>query len=175
MNIVSSNIEKRGAGRSGLLGFFVVFAVAAALSAVLLHRLADVHHRAQQAAARQVLSAVQTAFQARLARAPVRESGLAALARQNPVSWLDRAPGNYKGEVDDVAIASLEEDTWVFDRRDRSLMYIPRGYKSLSFNAATLLKFKVEFPHIKVFNGQAIAFTAKHGPTTGQSRAQAGH
>jgi type II secretory pathway pseudopilin PulG len=171
----STMAGRHGEGRSRLIEFVIVFAVAAALSAVLLHRLADVRERAREAAAHQVLSSVRSAFQARLARAPSRETGLADLAGQNPVAWLERPPANYKGEVDDVAIAGLDEDSWVFDRRDRSLLYVPHGYKSLSFNAATLLKFKVEFPEIKVFGGQAIALTAMRGPEPSQSRAKAGH
>jgi type II secretory pathway pseudopilin PulG len=164
----------KGAGGLPLSGFVVVVAIVAALSAALLHRLADVQQRARDTAARQVLAAVQSAYQARLAMAPSLVTGLAELAAQNPVSWLERPPGNYKGEVDDVAIAGLDEDSWVFDRRDKSLMYVPRGYKSLSFSSATLLRFKVEFPRIKNLGGQAIAMTAMHGPETGQSRAHAG-
>lgn len=130
-----------------LFEFAVVCAVFGALVGALLLRVQFYQAEAERAAVNQVVATLRVALQWRIAdhaRAP-RGTSLEALARENPMDWLLEKPANYLGEYYSPPVEDLPRGNWVFDRRDRLLIYLPNTVKSFSFGASNLLKFKVEF------------------------------
>jgi general secretion pathway protein G len=130
-----------------LLEFAVTVAVAALLSAVLLNRVDFYREQAEMAAVRQLVGALRTALHARAAglAAAGRGEALRTLAEDNPMNWLVRKPDNYLGEYYAADPARIGRTGWVFDPRDKSLVYLLSSAESFSFGTSRLLKFKVEF------------------------------
>jgi general secretion pathway protein G len=136
-----------GQGGFTLLEFAVVVLVSSVLSAVALNRFEFYREQAEIVAARQVVAALRTSLQVHTARLASRgrEEELRRLAGANPIELLDRKPINYLGEYTTPEPERIDQAGWVFDPRDKSLVYLPRNKESFSFGTARLLKFKVEF------------------------------
>jgi hypothetical protein len=60
---------------------------------------------------------------------------VAPVADANPVSWLDRPPAGYAGEIKGISRAELPPGTWFYDVERRELGYIPRLQSHLSADA----------------------------------------
>jgi type II secretory pathway pseudopilin PulG len=130
-----------------LLEFAVTLLVAAAVSAFLLNRVDFYREQAEMAATRQLVGALRTALQVRAVQlqAQGRADALRALAEDNPMNWLAVKPGNYLGEFHALDPQKIGRTGWVFDARDKSLVYLLPNAESFSFGSARLLRFKVEF------------------------------
>jgi len=129
-----------------LLEFAVTVLVAAAASALLLNRFDFYRDQAEMASARQMVGALRTALHARAVQLQLagREDELHALAADNPMNWLVQKPANYLGEYYAPDPARIGRTGWVFDPRDKSLVYMLPNAESFSFGTARLLRFKVE-------------------------------
>lgn len=140
---------KRVRRRAGftLLEFAVTLLVAAAVSAFLLNRFDFYREQAEMAATRQLVGALRTALQVRSAQlqAQGQHDALRTLAQDNPMNWLDRKPDNYLGEFEAPNPQKIGRSGWVFDARDKSLVYLLPNAETFSFGTARLLRFKVEF------------------------------
>jgi general secretion pathway protein G len=126
--------------------FAVVTLIFAILMAVLLERVVFYQQQAEQAAVQKLLGNMRSALTNRLLAAqargePVDKEGL---ARQNPISWLERPPENYGGEGDDLARKPLPAGHWYFDRTRHLLVYVFSGKKSFLGDAIERSYFKVE-------------------------------
>lgn len=130
-----------------LLEFAVTVLVAAAVSAFLLNRFDFYREQAEMAATRQLVGALRTALQVRAAQlqAQGRHEALRTLAQDNPMNWLASKPDNYLGEVEAFNPQKIGRSGWVFDARDKSLVYLLPNAETFSFGTARLLRFKVEF------------------------------
>ena len=130
-----------------LLEFAVTVLVAAALSAVLLNRFDYYRDQAEMAATRQLVAAMRTALHVRAVQlqAAGRLDALQALAEDNPMNLLVDKPSNYLGEFEAPDPEKIGRAGWVFDARDKSIVYLLPNAERLSFGTARLLKFKVEF------------------------------
>jgi general secretion pathway protein G len=137
------------AGRGGftLLEFAAVMLVSSSAGAIALQHLAFCREQAEIAAARQVVAALRTSLQVQAARlaASGRQEDLRRLAAGNPIELLARKPVNYLGEYYAPDPEQIGRTGWVFDPRDKSLVYLPKNTESFSFGTSRLLKFKVEF------------------------------
>jgi general secretion pathway protein G len=142
-------IRVRNIGQGGftLLEFALVVLVSSVLSAVALNRFEFYREQAEIVAARQVVAALRTSLHVQAARLADhgREEDLRRLAAANPIHLLDRKPVNYLGEYFTPDPEQIGEAGWVFDPRDRSLVYLPKNRESFSFGTSRLLRFKVEF------------------------------
>jgi len=129
-----------------LLEFAVTVLVAAALSMVILNRFDFYRDQAEMASARQMVGALRTALHTRAVQlqAAGRDQELQALAADNPMNWLLQKPANYLGEYYAPDPARIGRSGWVFDPRDKSLVYMLPNAESFTFGTARLLKFKVE-------------------------------
>jgi general secretion pathway protein G len=127
-----------------LYEFAIVAAITAALSTVLLHRLDGYRRAAEDAAARQTVAALRTALQAEAARHP---DALATLAGQNPIRLLARPPADYLGEFALSEQRHVARNGWVFDPRDKILVYLRSERESFASGKSKLPTFKVEFTH----------------------------
>jgi len=130
-----------------LLEFAVTVLVAAAVSAFLLNRFDFYRQQAEMAATRQLVAALRTALHTRAAQLQASGQGAAlhALEDDNPMNWLERKPGNYLGEFAAPDPEQIGRNGWVFDTRDKSLVYLLSNAESFSFGEARLLRFKVKF------------------------------
>ena len=124
-----------------LYEFAIVVAITAALSTVLLHRLDGYRRAAEDAAARQTVAALRTALQVEAARHP---DTLAALAGQNPMRLLARPPADYLGEFALSDTGRTEKNGWVFDPRDKTLVYLTSERERFASGKSELPTFKVE-------------------------------
>jgi general secretion pathway protein G len=144
-------------------GFFVLQStvaviVAAALIMVMLLRTQQYYDEAERQAVWLTVDTLRTALGLRVTQGY--RQGPAELARiveENPFDWLEQKPENYLGEYYSPELKEIPTGNWLFDRRDRSLVYLLKSHRSFSSNASKFLKFKVKFvqarlPGIK--NGQ---------------------
>jgi general secretion pathway protein G len=124
-----------------LYEFAIVAAITAALSTVLLHRLDGYRRAAEDAAARQTVAALRTALQVEAARHP---DTLAALAGQNPMRLLARPPADYLGEFALSEQGRVARNGWVFNPRDKTLVYLTSERERFASGKSELPTFKVE-------------------------------
>jgi len=136
-----------------LYEFAIVTAITAALSTVLLHRLDGYRRAAEDAAARQTVAALRTALQVEVARHP---DALATLAAQNPIRLLDRPPADYLGEFTLSEQGHVARNGWVFDPRDKILVYLRSERESFASGKSKLPTFKVEFTHTPADAGKQM-------------------
>jgi general secretion pathway protein G len=129
-----------------LLEFAIVVAVTALLSTVLLHRLDACRRAAEEATTRQTVAALRTALQVEVARAVAegRTDTLASLAGQNPIRLLARPPANYLGEFALSEQGRVARHGWVFDPRDKILVYLTSERERFASGKSELPAFKVE-------------------------------
>lgn len=129
-----------------LYEFAIVVAITAALSTVLLHRLDGYRRAAEEAAARQTVAALRTALQAEVTRAVMQghSDALATLAGQNPIRLLARPPADYLGEFALSEAGRVARNGWVFDPRDKTLVYLTSERERFASGKSKLPTFKVE-------------------------------
>jgi general secretion pathway protein G len=144
---MKTNFQRKGQGGFTLLEFALVVLVSSIVSAVVLNRFEYYREQAEIAAARQVVAALRTSLQVRTAQllSQGQEEELQRLAADNPIKLLLWQPENYLGEYYAPDPVQIGQAGWVFDPRDKSLVYLPKNTKSFSFSTSRLLKFKVEF------------------------------
>lgn len=130
-----------------LLEFAVTLLVAATVSTLLLNRFEFYREQAELAATRQLVGVLRTALHARASQlqAAGQTERLRALADDNPMNLLAQKPANYLGEFVAVDPSKIGRSGWVFDARDKSIVYLLPNAESFSFGTARLLRFKVEF------------------------------
>ncbi|WP_323141376.1 type II secretion system protein [Massilia phyllosphaerae] len=130
-----------------LLEFAVTLLVAATVSTLLLNRFEFYREQAELAATRQLVGVLRTALHARASQlqAAGQTERLRALADDNPMNLLAQKPANYLGEFVAVDPGKIGRSGWVFDARDKSIVYLLPNAESFSFGTARLLRFKVEF------------------------------
>lgn len=135
----------------------VSVALIALLIGVFLQRAAMVQEQAERAAVAQTVASLRVAMAVRLERLRQLRPGRAAevLAAENPMTWLSEPPQNYLGEYYSAERQKIPGGNWVFDRRDKTLVYFPTKPKSFSSDASTLLKFKVKSPYVP--RGEMVA------------------
>lgn len=140
-------LRHKGQGGFTLLEFAAVMVVSSIVSAVALDRFEFYREQAEIAAARQVVAALRTSLQVRSTqlRSSGRDQELQGLAAENPIKLLAWKPANYLGEYYAPDAREIGAAGWVFDPRDKTLVYLPKNTESFSFSTSRLLRFKVEF------------------------------
>lgn len=136
----------RGLGFT-LFEFAVSMVIFATLVAVLLDRIWFYQQQAEQAGVRKLVANMQSALSNRLLAAQARgvPADRNALARENPISWLERTPGNYGGEGEHLTNKELPGGLWYFDRAQHRLIYVYSRKKSFREDSYERSYFKVEF------------------------------
>jgi general secretion pathway protein G len=134
-----------------------VAGVLAALVGLLLLRTLFYQDEAEQASVRQVVASLRIALTLRANEVGAKEGkrGLKRLLEENPLDWLAEKPRNYFGEYYSPELKEIPMGNWVFDRRDKCLIYLLSDHKSFSSSASNLLKFKVEFTQLPQENGKS--------------------
>jgi general secretion pathway protein G len=129
-----------------LYEFAIVAAITAALSTVLLHRMDGYRRAAEEAAARQTVAALRAALQVEATRALAQGQvdRLATLAQQNPMRLLARPPADYLGEFALSGPGNVARHGWVFNPRDKTLVYLRSERETFAAGNSKLPVFKVE-------------------------------
>jgi prepilin-type N-terminal cleavage/methylation domain-containing protein len=149
----------KGAKGFSLFELVVSLIIFAVLASVLLMRTLQYQEDAERQSVQRTVNVLRTALQTRLAKggAILRPAALAHILEENPFDWLDQKPVNYLGEYYSPELEEMPVGNWVFDRRDKTLVYLLSGHRNFSFSASKFLKFKVEF-------AQAQMTGRKNGP-----------
>jgi general secretion pathway protein G len=145
MNVaLSQHKRQRGAGYFEFAVAAIIFAV---LCGVLLEKLQFYQEEAERLAVQQVVTSVRAALASKAASLYLRgnEPELAALARQNPMDWLERRPPNYAGEFDAPKDGAVPFGHWYFDRSSATLSYVLNKRRFFGENGPKRLNFKVKF------------------------------
>lgn len=116
------------------------------LAGILLQRLFDYQQQAELAAVERVAAIMRTALTLKSAELQMRGKGdeVAALADRNPMELLSEKPKNYLGEYFSPELRTLEKGNWLYDRKDKSLVYLLNNGKTFPAGMPKSLKFKVK-------------------------------
>ncbi|GAB3451964.1 hypothetical protein GCM10027321_00070 [Massilia terrae] len=134
-----------------LLQSTIALMVAAVLITVMLVRTRQYNDEAELQSVKLTVNILRGALGLRLVEA--RGQGAAAInrvAEENPFDWLSRKPENYLGEYYSPELKEMPPGNWLFDRRDRSLVYLLKSHRSFASEASNFLKFKVEFAQARL-------------------------
>jgi len=111
-----------------LIEFIVVIIIIVVLAGLFLTRIPLYQEQAEKAAMQQVEGALQSALVLRYGalqtRAAATEQNLSILATDNPMTWLQKLPPNYKGEYYDPSPRTVAPGSWMFDLKSRELIYV---------------------------------------------------
>lgn len=144
-HLVRSSRRRHGRGYS-LLEVVVVVIILAVLAGVLLQRLFHYQHDAELAAAQRIAAIVRTALTLKSAQLLVRGKSdeIAALVDRNPMELLAEKPQNYLGEFFAPDLRTLKKGSWLYDRKDKSLVYLLNNGKTFPAGMPNSLKYKVK-------------------------------
>ena len=111
-----------------LIELIVVIIVIMVLAGIFITRISYYQEQAEKAAMQQVAGALQSALTLRygtlMVRGALNEKELSLLATDNPMSWLQKVPPNYRGEYYDPTARTIAPGNWMFDLRSRDLIYV---------------------------------------------------
>jgi general secretion pathway protein G len=111
-----------------LIELIVVIIIIVVLAGLFLMRIPLIQERAEKAAMQQIEGALQSALLLRYSALKTRsadsEQQLSILATDNPMTWLQKLPPNYKGEYYDPTPRTVAPGNWMFDLKSRELIYV---------------------------------------------------
>lgn len=109
-----------------LLELVAVITIIVVLMGLFLNRALFYMEQAEKTAMEQVAGSIQSALTMQYGQILTRgkPSDVAALARDNPMNWMQKKPRNYAGEFYDPAPQSVAPGNWVFDLDSRDLIYV---------------------------------------------------
>jgi general secretion pathway protein G len=112
----------------------VAFALIALFAALLLQRMHYYQEAAERARIELEVTKLKVALQARIGAhiAEHRAVNYAAMARENPVGWLDQPMAGYRGEPGPAEAGLLPPGSWYFDREAAVLVYLPLRHANLA-------------------------------------------
>jgi general secretion pathway protein G len=150
--------------------FVVSMVILLVLTGVMLSRIAIYQAEAEKLEVEQLVETVRMALNMRISNPVVRRdrTELQKLADGNPLDLLQRKPPNYVGEYYSPELKKIPAGNWVFDRRDKCLIYLVKSTETSTFHASKFLKFKVEFEHAQMPGGKNGATEAWGGMTVKQ-------
>jgi len=157
--------QRRWAGGFSLFEFAVVAILFSVLTGLVLQRLAFYQEEAERAGAQLLVANMQSALRSKAYQAAMRgtPADLAVLAGANPISWLDRVPENYGGEIASSAGKSLAPGYWYFDRERRVLVYVFSSKKSFSGDSYERWFFRVKFTRLPTINAKPDGTQSQEG------------
>ena len=96
------------------------------LASVLLQRLVHYQALARSAVMDMTVMSMRSGLRFRVAELMVSNRGdqMAGLLNQNPITFLDRLPPNYLGQLKQPDAAALPKDSWYFDPVLHELIYL---------------------------------------------------
>ena len=119
----------RGNRGFSLLELVVVVILVAVMAGLALGRLLAVQADAERVSMETVVGTLRSALGMKVAQSIVRGDmrELAGLEGSNPMDQLAEMPNNYRGVLEQVDAAPLEDGSWYFDKTSRELLYVVRN------------------------------------------------
>jgi type II secretory pathway pseudopilin PulG len=127
--------QKRQAGIT-LLEVVIVLIIFSVLLGTILESIYYYQGKAEQAAVQRLVVNMRTALNGRRYE---------AMARENPMTWLQSLPENYCGEISNSTKEALAPGCWYFDALEHKLVYMFSSKKSFLGDSFERWYFKVEF------------------------------
>lgn len=120
---------KRKRDGFSLLELVIVVVLISFLVTLAISRLLAVQVDAERVTMETVTGTLRSAIGMKVAESIVKYQvpGLAKLAGSNPMDLLAETPHNYLGEFDGVDPATLQDGSWYFDKRAKTLDYLVRN------------------------------------------------
>lgn len=123
---------QRGAGGIYQRGFtllelIVVIIIVAVLMGSFMNRLLYYQEQAEKTAMEGIAASIQSALTMQYGALLIhgKTSDVPTLVQGNPMSWMQKKPGNYAGEFYDPGPLSARPGSWIFDLKTRDLIYLP--------------------------------------------------
>jgi prepilin-type N-terminal cleavage/methylation domain-containing protein len=164
----------RGSAQHGfsLLELAIALAVVLAVAGVLLGRLRLYQEAAEKAAVEYTVNTLRLALQLRIARQLGRHMPLdyAAVARENPVSWLETPMTGYRGAPTPEQVALLPRGSWYFDRQRAELAYLPLRDRHLAMDGPGAKRVRFKARLIRAVSATARDDAAPVGITFGPAQ-----
>ncbi len=111
-----------------LIEFVAVILIIVVLAGIFLVRIPYYQEQAEKTAMQQVRDAIQSALVLRystlIMRNAASQNQLSVLASDNPMTWLQKPPVNYRGEYYDPGLRTVAPGSWMFDLKSRELIYV---------------------------------------------------
>lgn len=109
-----------------LIELIIVIIIIVTLMGLFMNRVLFYQEQAEKVAMEGVAGAIQSALTLQHGQVLTRgkPSDLEALAKDNPMNWLQKKPRNYAGEFYGPTPLSVESGNWVFDLKTRDLVYL---------------------------------------------------
>jgi len=120
---------KRKCGGFSLLELVIVVVLISFLATLAISRLLAVQVDAERVTMETVAGTLRSALGMKVAESIVKYQvpGLSKLEGSNPMDLLAETPRNYLGEFDGVDPATLQDGSWYFDKRTKTLDYLVRN------------------------------------------------
>lgn len=149
--------QNRQAGIT-LLEVIIVIIIFSVLLGTILESIYYYQGKAEQAAVQRLVANMRTALNGRQYQAMIKGVNLdaSALMRENPMSWLQAPPDNYRGEVVNSAKEKLIPGCWYFDVSEHKLVYMFSSKKSFLGDSFERWIFKVEFNRLPTNNAKQV-------------------
>ncbi len=149
-------VERRNLARGiSLVELALSLGVILALAGVLLNRLAYYQEAAEKAQMEYTVNTLKLAPQLRIGHDLGRQRPVdfAAIAGENPVTWLDRPMPGYRGEVGAAEAQALEPGSWCFARAERELVYRPLRSDHLADDSTGQKRVRFKVALVRAVNG----------------------
>ncbi|MRV71481.1 hypothetical protein GJ700_07065 [Duganella sp. FT92W] len=130
-----------------LLELIIVIIVFSVLLGTILESIYYYQGKAEQAAVQRLVGHMRLALVGKQYQAMVAGTrlDLVALTRENPMTWLQTFPANYRGEIAKSTKENLTPGSWYFDVSEHKLVYMFSSKKSFLGDSFERWFFKVEF------------------------------
>lgn len=121
--------SKRKSGGFSLLELVVVIVLISFLVTLAISRLLAAQVDAERVTMETVAGTLRSAIGMKVAESIVKYQvpGLSKLEGSNPMDLLAETPRNYLGEFDGVDPSTLQDGSWYFDKRAKTLDYLVRN------------------------------------------------
>jgi prepilin-type N-terminal cleavage/methylation domain-containing protein len=142
-----------------LIELIIVICIVALTFGFGLERLLRYQEMGERAAVEQNIAAINSALTMKFAAYVTsgRPERAMAEAGKNPVEVLARPPQNYLGELYAPDTATLERQSWYFDRQSRDFVYLPNRRRYVSVRGGgspDQLRFRIYVSEVKAEPGQ---------------------
>jgi general secretion pathway protein G len=129
LSLQSSVLSPQSSKGFTLIELIVVIIIIVIMMGAFLNRALFYQEQAEKTAMESVAATIQSALTMQYGQIMTRgqSSDTAALAQDNPMSWLQKKPGTYSGEFYDPTPLAVAAGNWVFDLKSRELIYVLRN------------------------------------------------
>jgi type II secretory pathway pseudopilin PulG len=149
--------QKRQAGIT-LLEVIIVIIIFSVLLGTILESIYYYQGQAEQAAVQRLVVNMRTALNGKHYQAIVSGQKLDAqtLVLENPMTWLQSLPDNYRGEIVNSTKEMLAPGSWYFDVSEHKLVYMFSSKKSFLGDSFERWDFKVKFHRLPMNNAKQV-------------------